>query len=99
MGLLISTLAKTQMQAMQMNFFFFLPSILMSGFMFPFDGMPHVVQKIAEILPLTHFVRLSRGILLRGAELTELLPEVRALAIFMLVTLTIAMLRFRKRLD
>ena len=99
MGLFISTLAKTQMQAMQMNFFFFLPSILMSGFMFPFDGMPYVVQHIAEILPLTHFVRLSRGILLRGAELTELLPEVRALAIFMLVTLTIAMLRFRKRLD
>ncbi len=99
MGLFISTLAKTQMQAMQLTFFFFLPSILMSGFMFPFDGMPYVVQQIAEILPLTHFVRLSRGILLRGAELTELLPEVRALAIFMLVTLTIAMLRFRKRLD
>lgn len=99
MGLFISTLAKTQMQAMQMNFFFFLPSILISGFMFPFDGMPEIVQRIAEVLPLTHFVRLSRGILLRGAALIELLPEIRALVIFMVVTLTIAILRFHKRLD
>lgn len=99
MGLFISTLAKTQMQAMQMNFFFFLPSILISGFMFPFDGMPQIVQHIAEILPLTHFVRLSRGILLRGAGITELLSEVQALAIFMAVTLTVAILRFHKRLD
>ncbi len=99
MGLLISTLAKTQMQAMQMNFFFFLPSILISGFMFPFAGMPQLVQRIAEILPLTHFVRLSRGILLRGASISELLPEIQALVIFMAITMTIAVLRFRKRLD
>jgi ABC-2 type transport system permease protein len=99
LGLLISTLAKTQFQAMQMTFFFFLPSILLSGFMFPFDGMPRAAQYIAELLPLTHFVRLIRGIMLRGAELGMLLGELRALVIFLLVTLTLAALRFRKRLD
>jgi ABC-2 type transport system permease protein len=99
LGLLISTLAKTQFQAMQMTFFFFLPSILLSGFMFPFDGMPRAARYIAELLPLTHFVRLIRGIMLRGAELGMLLGELRALAIFLLVTLTLAALRFRKRLD
>jgi ABC-2 type transport system permease protein len=99
MGLVISTLAQTQFQAMQTTFFFFLPSILISGFMFPFDGMPKAAQYIAELLPLTHFVRLSRGIMLRGAELSELLPEIWALMAFMFVTLGIAMLRFKKRLD
>jgi ABC-2 type transport system permease protein len=99
MGLTISTLAKTQFQAMQTTFFFFLPSILLSGFMFPFDGMPRPAQIIAEFLPLTHFVRLIRGIMLRGAALSELLPELRALLIFAGVMLTVAVLRFRKRLD
>jgi len=99
MGLLISTLVRTQFQAMQMTFFFFLPSILLSGFMFPFDGMPRAAQYIAEILPLTHFVRLIRGIMLRGAELGMLSGELRALLIFTLVTLTLAVIRFRKRLD
>ncbi|HEY9198381.1 MAG TPA: ABC transporter permease [Gammaproteobacteria bacterium] len=99
MGLLISTQAGSQFQAMQMTFFFFLPSILLSGFMFPFDGMPVPAQKIAEILPLTHFVRLIRGIVLRGAEVGELSGEVLALGAFTLVTLTLAVLRFRKRLD
>ncbi|MBI5461390.1 MAG: ABC transporter permease [Gammaproteobacteria bacterium] len=99
MGLLISTQAKSQFQAMQMTFFFFLPSILLSGFMFPFDGMPLPAQKIAEVLPLTHFVRLIRGIVLRGAEIGELFGELRALAVFTAVTLTLAVLRFRKRLD
>jgi ABC-2 type transport system permease protein len=99
MGLLISTLVKTQFQAMQMTFFFFLPSILLSGFMFPFDGMPRAAQLIAEILPLTHFVRLIRGIMLRGAELGMLFGELRALLIFTLVTLTLAVIRFHKRLD
>jgi len=98
-GLVISTLAKTQFQAMQTTFFFFLPSILISGFMFPFDGMPKAAQHIAELLPLTHFVRLIRGIMLRGAELSELLPEIWALMAFMLITLAIAVLRFKKRLD
>jgi ABC-2 type transport system permease protein len=99
LGLLISTNAKTQFQAMQMTFFVFLPSILLSGFMFPFAGMPRAAQWIAEALPLTHFIRLIRGVMLRGATLGELLPEVAALAGFTAVMMTIAILRFRKRLD
>ncbi len=99
LGLLISTVAKTQFQAMQMAFFVFLPSILLSGFMFPFDGMPRLAQQIAEILPLTHFLRLIRGIMLRGAQLHELMPEIYALAAFAGATLLMATLRFRKRLD
>jgi len=98
MGLVISNLAGTQFQAMQMTFFF-LPSILLSGFMFPFEGMPHPAQWIAELLPLTHFVRLIRGILLRGAEIGELMPELYALGLFFLAALSIAILRFHKRLD
>jgi ABC-2 type transport system permease protein len=99
MGLTISTLAKTQFQAMQTTFFFFLPSILLSGFMFPFDGMPRAAQIIAEALPLTHFVRLIRGVMLRGAGIGELLPEVGALLVFAGLMLTVAVSRFRKRLD
>src|SRR3546814_13632623 len=78
LGLLISTRAQSQFQAMQMTFFVFLPSILLSGFMFPFAGMPRVVQWLAEVLPLTHFMRLIRGIMLRGANLVDLWPEVRS---------------------
>ncbi|MHB8744966.1 MAG: ABC transporter permease, partial [Gammaproteobacteria bacterium] len=99
LGLVISTAAQNQFQAMQMTFFFFLPSILLSGFMFPFAGMPRPAQLFAELLPLTHFVRLIRGIMLRGAGLFELLPEMGALLLFMAITLTFATLRFRKRLD
>ena len=99
LGLLISTLAKTQFQAMQMAFFLFLPSILLSGFMFPFDGMPRLAQWIAEVLPLTHFMRLIRGVVLRGAALPELWPEVLALLAFTAAMLLLATLRFRKRLD
>jgi ABC-2 type transport system permease protein len=99
LGLLISTLAQTQFQAMQMTIFIFLPSILLSGFMFPFDGMPRIAQYIAELLPLTHFVRLIRGIMLRGAELGMMAGELYALAAFLVVTLGIAVLRFSKRLD
>jgi ABC-2 type transport system permease protein len=99
LGLLISTAARTQFQAMQMTFFFFLPSILLSGFMFPFDGMPVVAQSIAEVLPLTHFNRLIRGIILRGADLGSLLGEIFALLIFMTVALSLAVARFSKRLD
>ncbi|MBU1190505.1 MAG: ABC transporter permease [Gammaproteobacteria bacterium] len=98
-GLLISTQAQSQFQAMQMTFFFFLPSILLSGFMFPFDGMPAPAQYIAEVLPLTHFVRLIRGIVLRGAHIGELLGELQALAIFTGIALTLAVLKFSKRLD
>jgi ABC-2 type transport system permease protein len=98
LGLVISTLAKTQFQAMQMTFFFFLPSILLSGFMFPFDGMPRVAQCIAEILPLTHFVRLIRGIVLRGAGLGQMMTDLYALFLFAAVTLLLAITRFKKRL-
>ena len=99
LGLLISTKAQSQFQAMQMTFFVFLPSILLSGFMFPFAGMPRVVQWLAEVLPLTHFLRLIRGIMLRGAGLTELWPDVLALLGFIVVMMTLAISRFRKRLD
>jgi ABC-2 type transport system permease protein len=99
LGLVISTIAKTQFQAMQLGFFTMLPSILLSGFMFPFDGMPTVVQWIAQVIPLTHFVDLVRGIVLRGAELTTLLEPLAKLVVFILVAVTFAAVRFRKRLD
>lgn len=99
LGLLVSTVAKTQFQSMQMAFFLFLPSIMLSGFMFPFDGMPRVVQWLAEALPLTHFIRLIRGVMLRGAGLPELWPDALALLVFTLAMMGLAILRFRKRLD
>lgn len=99
MGLTISTLAKSQFQAMQMTFFFFLPSILLSGFMFPFDGMPAAAQYIAQVLPLTHFVRLIRGVILRGAHLGEMMGDVYALLLFAVVMLGLAIARFKKRLE
>jgi len=99
LGLLISTQAQSQFQAMQMTFFVFLPSILLSGFMFPFSGMPTAVQWLAEVLPLTHFLRLIRGVMLRGATLLDLWPDVLALLAFTAVMMTAAILRFRKRLD
>lgn len=99
LGFTFSTIARTQMQAMQMTFFFFLPSILLSGFMFPFRGMPAWAQVIGEILPLTHFLRIVRGIMLKGAEFSLILPEFRALGIFIVVIGTVAMLRYRRTLD
>lgn len=99
LGLLISTLARNQFQAMQLTFFVFLPSILLSGFMFPFEGMPVFARFISEGLPLTHFLRLIRGIMLRGADLSELSSDIYALFIFMMITMGLAILRFRKRLD
>ncbi|MCB1876846.1 MAG: ABC transporter permease [Chromatiales bacterium] len=99
LGLFISTLVNTQFQAMQMTFFYFLPSILLSGFMFPFEGMPRAAQWFAELLPLTHFVRLIRGVLLRGTPLGEMSVELYALVAFMMVALLVATLRFKKRLD
>jgi ABC-2 type transport system permease protein len=99
LGLLISTIAQTQFQAMQMALVIMLPSILMSGFMFPFEGMPAVAQGIAQVLPLTHFNEIIRGIVLRGAALADMRPELAKLAIFLVVMLTLAMARFRKRLD
>lgn len=99
LGLLISTFVKTQFQAFQLTFFTFLPQILLSGFMFPFDGMPRAAQWLAEVFPLTHFVRVIRGIMLRGASLPEVGRDLWPLGVFFLVTMTLATLRFTKRLD
>ncbi len=98
-GLLLSTVARSQFQAAQMTIFFLLPSILLSGFMFPFDGMPRAAQIIAEVLPLTHFVRMIRGVVLRAATIEEVGSEILPLAIFFAFTLAIALVRFQKRLD
>jgi ABC-2 type transport system permease protein len=98
-GIILSTHAKTQFQAMQMSFFTFLPQILLSGFMFPYAGMPAPAQWLAEVLPLTHFLRLVRGIMLRSAGLTDLWPSLAALGVFIVVMFTLAVSRVRKRLD
>ena len=99
LGLFISTVATTQFQSMQMTFFLILPSILLSGFMFPFDGMPKFAQYLGEILPNTHFIRLTRGIMLRDASLIELGNELLVLAAIAIVAMTAAILRFSRRLD
>ncbi|UXI67840.1 ABC transporter permease [Tahibacter amnicola] len=99
LGVFLSTLARSQFQAMQLAFFTFLPQILLSGFMFPFAGMPRVAQWIAEILPMTHFLRLIRGIALRGAGLADLWQELVALTAFTAIVLSIAVMRVSKRLD
>ena len=99
LGLTFSSLARNQLQAMQMTFFFFLPSMLLSGFMFPFRGMPGWAQAIGEVLPLTHFLRIVRGILLKGNGLIEVLPEAWPLLVFMLVVLALGLRTFRNTLD
>ena len=99
LGFTFSTIARSQMQAMQLTFFFFLPSILLSGFMFPFRGMPGWAQNIGEMLPLTHFLRLVRGVMLKGAEFADLTAAFTALGIFTVVVTTVAMLRYRRTLD
>ena len=98
-GFTFSTIAKNQLQAMQMTFFFFLPSILLSGFMFPFRGMPGWAQALGEVLPLTHFLRIVRGILLKGNGSLQMLPRAVADAAFMLVAGAVALLRYRQTLD
>ena len=98
-GFTFSTVAKNQLQAMQMAFFFFLPSILLSGFMFPFRGMPPWAQTLGEILPLTHFLRVVRGIMLKGSTWTEVSPELWPLLGFMSFAMLVAMLRYRRTLD
>lgn len=98
-GFTFSTLARNQLQAMQMSFFFFLPSMLLSGFMFPFRGMPGWAQAVGEILPLTHFLRIVRGILLKGNGLAEIAAEVLALALFLTVVTVVALKRYRQTLD
>ncbi len=99
LGLFISTIAQTQFQAFQMAFVTMLPSILLSGFMFPFEGMPAAAQAIAQVLPLTHFVEIIRGIVLRGATLAEMRAPLLKLLLFLLVMFALAVARFRKRLD
>ncbi|MCW8892659.1 MAG: ABC transporter permease [Deltaproteobacteria bacterium] len=98
-GLTFSTLARNQLQAVQMAFFFFLPSILLSGFMFPFRGMPLWAQRIGEVLPLTHYLRIVRGVLLKGNGLTEIAPNLWPIAIFLFVALSIGLKRFRRTLE
>lgn len=98
-GFTFSTIAKNQLQAMQMTFFFFLPSMLLSGFMFPFRGMPDWAQVLGEVLPLTHFLRIVRGILLKGNGLAEIAPELWPIGLFMLVAGTVALKRYRQTLD
>ncbi len=99
LGLFVSSLAQTQFQAFQFAFLTMLPSILLSGFMFPFEGMPAAAQWIAQVLPLTHFNVIIRGVMLRGADLPEAWPQLAKLAVFLVVMLTVAVLRFKKRLD
>jgi ABC-2 type transport system permease protein len=99
LGLVVSSLARTQFQAAQLSFFFFLPSMLLSGFMFPFEAMPVPAQWIGQLLPLTHFLRIARGVLLKGAPLDALLEEVAAIGVFAVVALGLAVATFRKRLE
>ena len=99
MGITFSTLAKNQLQAVQMAFFFFLPSILLSGFMFPFRGMPEWAQWVGTCLPLTHFLRIVRGILLKGNGPAEIAPEIGPLLAFLVVAMTIGVKRYRQTLD
>jgi ABC-2 type transport system permease protein len=98
-GITFSTLAQSQLQAMQMAFFYFLPSMLLSGFFFPFRGMPQWAQAIGSVLPLSHFLRIVRGILLKGNGFVEVWPQLWPIALFFLASMTIAVVRFRRTLD
>ncbi len=99
LGLIISTIAKSQLQSMQMTIFVLLPSILLSGFMFPYEGMPLAAQYIAEALPATHFMRLIRGVVLKDVEIINMAPDIYWLGLFTLGGLAVASIRFKKRLD
>jgi ABC-2 type transport system permease protein len=98
-GITFSTLARNQLQAVQMAFFFFLPSLLLSGFMFPFRGMPEWAQAIGSALPLTHFLRIVRGVLLKGNGVAEVLPHLWPILAFTVVALTVGLKRYRQTLD
>lgn len=98
-GITFSTLARNQLQAVQMSFFFFLPSILLSGFMFPFRAMPVWAQWLGEALPLTHFLRLVRGILLKGNGVVDVAGSIWPIILFLFVVTGIGMARFRRTLD
>ena len=99
LGYTFSTFARNQMQAMQLTFFFFLPSIMLSGFMFPFRGMPGWAQTIGEVLPLTHFLRVIRAVMLKGSDWPAVANEIGVLVIFVFVAAGLALLRFRRTLD
>jgi ABC-2 type transport system permease protein len=99
LGYAFSTLARTQMQAMQLTFFFFLPSLLLSGFMFPFRGMPEWAQALGEIFPLTHFLRIIRAVMLKGADLQGVAAPLAALMAFVALYMVLALMRFRRTLD
>ncbi|HEY6880964.1 MAG TPA: ABC transporter permease, partial [Polyangiales bacterium] len=98
LGLFFSTLAKTQQQAMQMSFFFMLPNILLSGFMFPFEAMPRPAQLVSQALPLTHFMRIVRGITLKGAQFADVDVELVWLAGILVALVSLSALRFSKKL-
>jgi ABC-2 type transport system permease protein len=99
LGYTLSTVATNQMQAFQMSFIFFLPSMLLSGFFFPFRGMPLWAQDIGSILPLTHYLRIVRSVMLKGSSFSELSADGGALAVFTLVAMAVAVGRFRQTLD
>jgi len=99
MGYTLSTIAANQLQAIQMTFFFFLPSMLLSGFLFPFYGMPVWAQYIGEALPLTHYLRIVRSVMLKGSGFADLAADAGALALFTLVAMSVAVMRFRQTLD
>jgi ABC-2 type transport system permease protein len=98
-GYTFSTIAQNQLQAMQMSMMFFLPNILLSGFLFPFSGMPLWAQYVGEALPLTHFLRVIRAIMLKGSNLSDLRYDAIAMFVLMLIAMTIAVTRFRRTLD
>ena len=98
-GITLSSIAQNQLQAMQLTFFYFLPTMLLSGFMFPFQGMPGWAQVIGEVLPSTHFMRLVRGILLKGNNWAELWPNIWPMMLFTVVVMTVAVIFYRKTLD
>lgn len=99
LGFLVSTVARNQLQAMQMSFFYFLPSILLSGFLFPFRGMPEWAQWLGTVLPVTHMLRVVRGSMLKGVGLSEALPSIGALALFVLIVASLAVKQYRTTLD
>src|SRR5262249_57921862 len=99
LGFAFSALAESQLQAIQGAVFFYLPSMLLSGFMFPFQGMPAWARTIGEALPLTHFVRATRGVLLRGEGVSLLMSEMAPVALFWLLATAVALAAYRRRID
>jgi ABC-2 type transport system permease protein len=98
-GFTFSTIAKNQLQAVQMSFFFLMPAILLSGFAFPFRGMPGWAQVIGEALPATHFIRIVRGVMLKGVSLDQVAGEIAALAFMLVIVATVAVSRYKMTLD